>query len=366
MHKAVALAALSVLSARWVGAVCTPVELWRWEGRIAAPMSPDPCIAPLVVQVTDDNGDGRIDSNDDPDVVFVHWGRDEVGLTAVDGATGTTHFTVGGLDVTRAGLAAGDLDGDGIVEIVLKAWTRVMVFEHDGTFKLESDVVPTSAFGNDAIGVADLDQDGTPEIFVGARVFNADGTIRFEGTEGLGQEPRYRTLIGNAVDLVPSSPGLELLGGRTAYAPDGSIVWNNTEIPDGLTAVADLDNDGDPEIVLTTSTGFSRDVYVLDHMGTVIGPPYVISGAPRPLSPPVLTDMNGDGTPELFLAIGERVEALSWDPGGFSLLWSQPSQDRTGIDGARGELVHLRRPYVRRPVRAAVPVADRHRNASYR
>ena len=48
--------------------VCTPNVQWTWDGDLRQPAFPIPCATPLVVQLTDDNGDSRIDTNDLPDV----------------------------------------------------------------------------------------------------------------------------------------------------------------------------------------------------------------------------------------------------------------------------------------------------------
>ena len=77
-------------------AVCTPTVQWVWDGDVRSPDFPRICTAPIVVQITDDNGDGRIDSNDVPDVVFTHYAdySGDAVITVVDGATGTEHFTI--------------------------------------------------------------------------------------------------------------------------------------------------------------------------------------------------------------------------------------------------------------------------------
>ncbi len=94
------------------GSVCTPTVQWSWDGASRSPDSPQPCSTPLVVQLTDDNGDGRIDSNDMPDVVFIHDGV----ISVLDSRTGSDNFVFSGPNVMWTGLAAGDLDADGIVE----------------------------------------------------------------------------------------------------------------------------------------------------------------------------------------------------------------------------------------------------------
>src|SRR5438046_1693594 len=134
---------------------------------------------------------------------------------------------------------------------------------------------------------ADLDQDGSPELFVGATVWDRNGRFLWQGQFGTGTDTYYGFIsICHAVELVASSPGLELLCGHTAYAADGSVVWNNA-LSDGWTAVGDLDGDGRPEVVLTTTD----TVYVLDNLGVQKGSPYVFPGTW--IRQPMMADLDG-------------------------------------------------------------------------
>jgi hypothetical protein len=45
-------------------------EKWKWVGPIEDPAHPDVAMSPVVVNLTDDNGDGLINEFDSPEVVF--------------------------------------------------------------------------------------------------------------------------------------------------------------------------------------------------------------------------------------------------------------------------------------------------------
>ena len=203
--------------------VCTPTIQWIWDGDFRSPEFPGVCVSPLVVQLTDDNGDGQVDSRDRTDVIFTHGNRSSESLiTAVDGWTSAVHFTISDPKVLYSGLAVGDIDGDCTVEIVAIHTNRrqLVAFEHTGTLKWTSDLLAASALGDfDAVGIADLDQDGVPEIYVGATVFNADGRLLWQGAEGSGGARH----ISNAVDLVPSNPGSWVGGGSNNISEGGNI-----------------------------------------------------------------------------------------------------------------------------------------------
>ena len=85
-----------------------------------------------------------------------------------------------------ASLAVGDIDGDGLPEIVAVATSgdKLIAFEHDGTFKWRSSTV--EFLGSPAITLADLNGDGTVEIIFGRQVLDAAGTLLWTGAGGRG------------------------------------------------------------------------------------------------------------------------------------------------------------------------------------
>lgn len=214
-----------------------------------------------------------------------------------------------------------DLDGDGRQEIIVAAYGSgtdvygsgtLHIWRHDGTAYPGWPVHSEGPLvGSPAVG--DLDQDGMPEIvttgWAGVFVFNRDGTPRPGWPMPLYayQPPVLVDLDGdgNLEIVVPASNGA--FDSLYAWHHDGSLVAGWPQQVRGTTsaAVADLDGDGRPEIVVGThgedySGAYTepREVYVWHHDGTLA------SGWPQPTvgsvtAPPVIGDLDGDGTPEI-------------------------------------------------------------------
>lgn len=321
------LAAILVPAAVALGATCNLQTQWTWSGPTRDPLFPEPCITPLVVQLTDDNLDGTIDSKDRPDVVFTHFSKSDPSfpavITAVDGRTGIDHFTIRDPKVQYTGLAAGDIDGDGIVEILAihDDGHHVVAFENTGALKWTSDPVTGTLSDEVALGIADVDQDGVPEIYVSASVFAADGRLLWSGTSGTSH-----SLAINAVDLLPSVAGLEVLDGSVLYAQDGALLWNYSAARNAMSAIADFDGDGDPEVVVATSR-----VELLDHDGNPLGTPLAMS---QVISQPLVADVDGDGAPELIVTDGLELLALDWTGSSFAVKWRVSVDDPTRFNSA--------------------------------
>lgn len=162
---------------------------------------------------------GNVDS-DPPLEVVTDSGR------VIDGATRATEWAYSG---PFGGLVAtGDLDGDGVEEIVgMDDWSRFRGF----SALLRSPLWEQASFDNDALLVADLDRDGVAEIVVG------------EGQWGNVTVYRYR-------------PGSNDLLALTAIdSQDHGVV--------GLVA-ADLDGDGGRELAWGTGwTSSGADALVV-------------------------------------------------------------------------------------------------------
>ena len=292
----------------------TPKLEWSWTSSSVLPDSLNVMMTPGVVDL---NGDAM------PDIVFGSSTGDAIPgpLRALNGRTGEELYTVsdpGLLIDTASSVAVGDIDNDGLPEIVATDFRgfRLIVFENDGTFKWRSPDLETIYWGAPAL--ADLDSDGTPEIIVGRQVLNSNGSIRWTGTAGRAAG-RWLGPLALVAD-VDRNGAPDVVAGNTVYKADGTIMWQSS-LPDGYNAVADFDADPYPEIVLVTN----GNVYLLEHDGSLKWGPTAIPGGGWG-GPPTLADYDSDGEVEIGVAGAARYVVLETDG---SIKWAAITQDRS-------------------------------------
>jgi len=303
----------------------TPVVEWTVRGYNA--YGP-----PSVGNLDDDNGDGLINEDDSPEIVFVT--NNGGGLVCFDGATGALKWTNRQITDGWSVTAIGDLEGDGIPEVVSSnGTTRVVALSNTGTLKWQQTVNSTvgSAQLYSALtpAIADMDGDGTSEVVVGHSILNSDGSIRGQGTYGVGSCPNgsSTTLLEGAIAVPVDIDGdgqLEVVTGNAIYDQYGTAIHTNRGL-DGTAAVADLDGDGEPEYV-TSSTNkvctFETDLSPTGWCDTFTGTNYV--------GPIAIDDLDGDGQPD-FVAVGSsEMRAYHGDGTRF---WSARVTDASGAAG---------------------------------
>jgi hypothetical protein len=302
----------------------SPELQWSWAGDGSFN---DSIVTPLVANLTDDNGDGEIDLCDIPDVlVTVNDGScNDAHLYLLDGGTGSLHYEIEGFAVARASTPAiGDIDGDGLPEIVAQtgsanncSGTTVSAFEHDGTPKWTSAGLAMS--GEHAIALADLDNDGDVEILIHNLILDHDGLLVHALNDVDGQ---YWTST-TAADL-DDDGDLEVVMGRSAWHHDGTVAYDASPIAPGHPAVGDLDDDDRPEIIVIQASGFA----MLEHDGTVKIAPNNPTGDADWRRPATIHDLDGDDQPEFAVSSSNHYTSFEGDS---AINWSAPVADLSGL-----------------------------------
>jgi hypothetical protein len=293
-----------------------PVVEWRWEGHADHPGFINAVATPVIGNLHDDDGDGVLGEGDQPDIVFVAFFEKEQTkagiLVAMPGDGQGTHWTAAPDVYGNAGLALGDLDGDGFPEICASSMTHSVVCLNRYGQELWRAGEEPAYNGHPAI--ADLDADGTAEVVYGREVFRADGTLMWRGTGGLGGRG-VNTHAAIPVDL-DGDGQMEVVAGNTVYDTDGTILWQDGE--DGYPAIGNFDDDGDPEWV-RVSDGW---LILSDTDGSTIWS--VLVDVEERGGPPTVADFDGDGQPEVGVAGYANYTVLETDG---TVLWTAPTED---------------------------------------
>jgi hypothetical protein len=304
-----------------------PVVKWSVSSWSVGAASRESAMTPLVLQLTDDDGDGLIDHHDTPDVLALTYGSGYLrGLSGTDGAEVLNAAAPG---FGRAdGLAAADIDNDGIVEIVgISGGTShgtPTAFEHDGTVKWTGPSLAGHVSTNDSTpAFGDMDGDGTTEIVIGRAILDANGNLLATGQYGWGS-PGTDASLSFPAD-VDGDGFQEVVVGNALYRMDGSAIWHHGE-GDGYPGIADFDLDGTPEIVVV------RTGHVALHESTDGATRWNVALPTGAGGPPTVADFDGDGLPEIGVASSSAYSVFDGDG---SLLWTRTTQDlSSGVTGS--------------------------------
>jgi len=291
---------------QWCAAgVCTP---WADGGRgeFNESCKRRPLVGPLepVVQCRWDRGEvtmqpvvADLDGDEVPEIAFIGTNSGAAGsLIAIRGDDCSEVFrsAEGGLLNGTSGMAAGDIDNDGVVELVaLDLFGTVTAFE--GAHKAWSAVTNGGGIATAPV-IADLDGDGMVEVIVGTTILNGlDGSVRARGPAppsfGFGPLPAVADLDGDGAQEIVFGNQLINIAGQS-IAPAGMLA-----LPAGHVAVADLDLNVDgPELAVVTGRTSVR----MQHLdGTVFFGPFTVPSSMWAGGAPNVADFDGDGFPEV-------------------------------------------------------------------
>ncbi|MEZ4307462.1 MAG: VCBS repeat-containing protein [Polyangiaceae bacterium] len=395
-----------------------PVNEIQWGGQNLAnknavgspfPSSSQACGTPVVANLDDDNGDGLINERDFPEIIFMSYCASDVAangiIRAIHGGgpnKGKDFFASCGGTIwhegddinmacacataegnSTAAIAVGDLDNDGVPEIVVPNETSgLIILDNTGNVITKSPPNQWTGYTNPAPAIANLDNAGFAEIVIGRHAFtldhDANGDLIFvdrfagslmEGKQGQGPIPCIANISG---DLRP-----EIIAGTTAYRlpvpPDGvtkiadcpagatdnfctgklDVVWDGQTVNgaalipnaqrDGFCAIADVlgadesiapspDNplDGKAEVVLINEGHF---IILNGETGTRLR--FTNLGLGNDGGAPNIDDFDGDGFPEVGTAFGTRYLLIDLqDPSPACPLWPNAYNDsQMGLQG---------------------------------
>lgn len=210
-----------------------------------------------------------------------------------------------------------DLDGDGVMEIITTDRQQTYVFAADGSLWPGW---PRAGGSDNLPAVADIDEDGSPEILVASpggppriRCFNVDGSIQAGFPVNLPYQNWLNVTTPAVADVdgdghldvgAQSEPGVAFVDRFGQALPGWPYLWQTSQnIPWSAPAVADLDGDGLREVVVGTNCLYACAVHVIRADGTAM------PGWPRPteniFASPAVGDLDGDGDLEIVVQEGD-------------------------------------------------------------
>lgn len=305
-------------------------------------------VSPIVIQLDDDDCDGKITANDIPEIVFVwlstdaYMGPQPVYAISVVNGKLETKWSAPGLIKGESQLAGGNIDGQPGNEVVGCGVNGPVALRGDGSvlWKNTNSLCTTPS-------LADIDGDGQPEVIVDTAVLDgATGTKKFALPSTT--SPQWDSNGWFAADL--DGDGKQELVGPSHVIDSQGKQLANTSWPAMFAAIADFDGDGTPEIVAVNNLKHELRIWRFAPSKPngfewvrqdSIALPYGQGANPWSGGPITIADFNGDGIPDIGLATafayttydGKKVTDPSV-PAASTVLWSNPTQDKTS--GATG------------------------------
>lgn len=289
-------------------------------------------MAPVVIQLDDDNCDDKVDEKDIPEIVFFTFDNSDYNNGTTTASTLRAISIVGGqvvekwsvktngtsADAPGRSIAAGNIDGnDGNEIVVCTRDGRVRAYDANGGILWLSAPIGSACF---MPSIADIDQDGVKEVITRMNILNGQSGVAEATLSPANTPDSYEHVVVSDVD---GDGVLDVVGPGKAYRADGSLIID-TGYDGDHPAVGDLDNDGIPEIVAVHFDSHSLAVWHidpnepggfkmfrqgLDMNATIPNNPCCAAnpnsaGCTRGGGPPTIADFNGDGFPDVGLAGG--------------------------------------------------------------
>lgn len=253
---------------------------------------------PLVANFTDDNGDARIDLCDTPDILVLATEADNSGsLYLLSGDTGALHRKFEARVASMVTPALADLDRDGEIEVVtMSPDQQLLVLDHTGEIEISGDlvqlpdVVPLRCM---AVAIADLNNDGDPEIVAGYSVFHSNGQVMIDFSTTIENLGVFEGgCIAPVIGEFHGDSELELIySAATLRASTSEVLSTHGAI--GPAIFAEIDGNARPELVVFDGSGL---LVVADTLEPLVSPDVCTSQAP-----PAAVDIDDDGLFELAL-----------------------------------------------------------------
>ncbi|MEP7195476.1 MAG: VCBS repeat-containing protein, partial [Saprospiraceae bacterium] len=266
-------------------------------------------------------------------------------------------------------MALADIDNDGFSEIIMgsASWLlpnggKLVCYDLLGNVKwISSDTYyfnTSNNPGEPSINIADFNQDGIPEVYCNNRIFNArTGALLIEGTSNNGFGGNYTIpngwethTVSIAAQLDKDTSDLELAAGFTIYkvkivnlngqVGNSMIPYNvrvDKKLLDGRTAVADINKDGQLDVIVSHSDfDVNSRIYVYtmsNGIPTLLAKNY-IPGLSEINGCPSIADIDNNGKPNILVSKNNYIHNFEFDGiNSLNLIWSFIVRDTISNSG---------------------------------
>ncbi len=290
-----------------------------------------------------------------------------------------TLTVAGGLSGSDGQISFGDLNGDGLPDVVVpgKDANAFVILKNNGSLSFSSSIIP-SALSPTGTVISDFDLDGKPDIAISAyaslQIFAYPNTTSTPTAITVGSGITMTGTLFQATQLIAAD--LDGDGKPEIIAPHGSSneihFYQNTSTPGSISfasdqsvdafssgapfhnasfvVVGDLNNDGKPDMIVTDGNSANATSFAILRNTSTIGSftfsvtTQQIGTAPYPQTSASLADMNGDGLPDLVFGLGKdfgtagsrfRIAVLYNTSVGDNISFSSPIEYASG-DAALG------------------------------
>jgi hypothetical protein len=259
---------------------------------------------PVSVAVADLDGDGR------PDLIVANFGSNSLSVLqniSSGGVLTSNSFAAPvslGVSGAPSQVVAADIDGDGKVDLVTAnsgTYAGVSLFRNTstpGSISFESQVYlftyPEAQ--EDSIAVGDLDGDGKPDLIVGSTDSSGFSVYRNIGSPGSITTGSFAAPVGFSGSLAVGRGGI---------------------------ALADLDGDGKPDVVITGNFSLSASAYLFRNLSTPgsftsasLAAPVTLASGNGDTSDSdsvAIGDLDGDGRPDIAWANFSGIRPFNYD-----------------------------------------------------